>query len=144
HSKGEVDGLTHRVRLDLEHQPPYDNFAVARIATKWRQRARIQAREYLMDLNALPRFNYPGQVRWTKRRVWPHRPPPRPIVPPALHTFLFVISELRADLGLGRAIRFALTQAVYRGMVTAYIAALAIRGSPDPMPSTERPRLVTH
>jgi glycosyltransferase involved in cell wall biosynthesis len=144
HSRGEVDGLTERVRLDLEHQPPYNNFAVARIATKWRQRARSQAREYLMDLNALPRFNYPGQVRWTKRRVWTNRLAPVLIVPAALHTFLFVVSELRTDLGLGRAIRFALTQAVYRGMVTAYIAALAIRGGPDLRPSTERPRLVTH
>lgn len=144
HTKGCVDGQTVRVQLHLEHQPPYDNFSISRIATKWRQRARIQAREYLTDLNALPRFNYPGQLKWTRRRLWTNRLAAILIVPAALHTYLYVVSQLREEVGLGRALRFAFTQALYRAMVTAYVARLNYGGVPEMRPSTEHPRLVTH
>ncbi len=143
HTKGDVDGVVKRLPLHLEHRPPYNNFSLRTIATKWRARARVQASEYLADLNSLPRFNYPGTVRWTARRTWANRCAPLLILPAGLHTFLFVERRLRGELGFSQRVHFAATQALYRAMVTAYLAkgGLAARstsGSPGPLstPST--------
>lgn len=122
HSKGEVNGPVQRCALQLDHQPPYNNFTIGTIARKWGPRARLQAREYLSDLNDLPRFNYPGAVRWTDRRRWMNRWAGVMIVPAALHTFYFVMRQLKREVGFGPRLRFAVTQGLYRAMVTAAIA----------------------
>jgi glycosyltransferase involved in cell wall biosynthesis len=144
HSKGQVEGAITRLPLQLEHQPLYDNFSIARIGTKWRRWARIQAREYLSDLNELPRFNYPGRLRWSRRRSWANRLAPILIVPAAVHTCFYVVAHLRKEIGLRQATRFAATQALYRAMVTAYVARLSYREDRERRRSTELPRPVRH
>ncbi len=130
HSKGEVEGRVVRVALRLDHQPSYDNFAPGIMWRKWRPRAVLQADEYLADLNTMPRFNYPGEVRWTPRRQWTNRWAGLLIGPAALHTFVHVFRSLRGEIPLGPRARFAFTQALYRGMVTAQVAARRhLRGS---------------
>jgi PAS domain S-box-containing protein len=57
HSKGEVDGAVKRVLLNLEHRPRSAGFSWRLVQTVWRPRVRLQAREYLSDLNTAPRFN---------------------------------------------------------------------------------------
>ncbi len=129
HSKGEVDGVVKRIDLQLEHQSPYNNFTISTIVRKWGPRARLQAREYLSDLNSLPRFNYPGRLRWTDRREWMNRWAALLIVPAALHTFFYVARQLRTEVDFRPRIRFAFTQAIYRGMVTGAVAWERVRPS---------------
>ncbi len=76
----------------------------------------------------MPRFNYPGAVRWTKRRELATRLAPVLVVPAAVHTFFFVLSTLWRELGAGEALRFAASEAAYRGMVTAYLAWYRLAG----------------
>jgi glycosyltransferase involved in cell wall biosynthesis len=127
HSKGEVDGAISRVPLLLEHRPPYDNFGFSAIATKWRARARLQAIEYVSDLNTAPRFNCPGRVAWTSRRLWTNRWAPLLVLPAGLHTFVHVMRQLSGELSLIPRVRFAWTQGVYRSMVTAHVAVEQLR-----------------
>ncbi len=122
HAPEEVDGAVRRIALHLEHRPPDGHRRVRSMFRKWRQRGRLQAREYLTSLEDVPRFNYPGSVRWTRRRELATRLSPLLIVPASLHTFVFVLSELWKDLGPGEALRFASTEAAYRAIVTAYVA----------------------
>ena len=124
HSKGEVAGGIRRVELALEHQPRYDNFTIGTISTKWRARARLQALEYLSDPNTLPQFNPAGALAWSRRRQLANRWAPLLIVPAAAHTFFFVMRDLSGELGWYSRFRFALTQAMYRAMVTLYVARL--------------------
>jgi hypothetical protein len=44
------------------------------------------------------------------------------IVPAALHTAYFVMRELKGEVNFGPRLRFALTQGLYRAMVTAAVA----------------------
>ena len=122
HSRGEVDGTIARIPLHLEHRPAYDNFTIATILAKWRPWARRQANEYVTDLDTLPRFNYPGRVRWTRRRRAMNWLAPLLFVPAGLHTFGHVFRTLRHELGGRAALRYAWTQGFYRAMVTAYVA----------------------
>ena len=124
HSKGEVAGPVRRLELALEHQPRYDNFTLKIISTKWRARARIQALEYLSNPNTLPQFNPAGTLAWSRRRQLANRWAPLLIVPAAAHTFFFVMKDLSGELTWPSRLRFALTQAAYRAMVTAYVARL--------------------
>jgi glycosyltransferase involved in cell wall biosynthesis len=138
HTKGEVDGVIHRVDLPLEHQPPYNNFKVATIGRKWGPRARLQAREYLTDLATLPRFGGNGTPRWTRRRLWTNRWAGWLVVPAAVHTFVVVMRDLREEVPVAARARFALTQAVYRGMVTLSVARER-RRTTSHLPAVEHP-----
>ena len=68
HMPEQVDGTVRRVPLHLEHRPPGNHRQPGAMLAKWRARARLQAREYLAGPDEVPRFNYPGAVRWTTRR----------------------------------------------------------------------------
>lgn len=122
HAPEEVDGTVRRLPLHLEHRPPSGHRRVGSMFRKWRQRAPVQAREYLTDLEAVPRFNYPGRVRWSDRRELTNRWSPLLVVPAALHTFVAVLSDLWRALGPREALRFASSEATYRAMVTACVA----------------------
>jgi glycosyl transferase family 2 len=122
HAPERVEGRVVELPLHLEHRPSYNNYTLHTIATKWRRWAEIQAREYTSDLASVPRFNIPGEVRWSRRRRMANRLAPVLILPAAAHTFVYV---LRSQQGLLRPrdnLRFALGQALYRAMVTAYVA----------------------
>jgi hypothetical protein len=122
HVPEEVDGPVRRIPLLLEHRAPGDRRRIRPMLGTWRHRARLQAREYLSSLDTVPRFNYPGTVRWTARRELTNRLSPILIAPAALHTFAFVLSDLWRELGPREALRFASCEAVYRAMVTARVA----------------------
>jgi hypothetical protein len=91
----------------------------------------MQARLYFTELDQLPRWNYPGHVAWSPRRRLANRLAPVLILPAALHTLLFVLWRERRHLTLAERIRFGLVQALYRGMVTAYVARFSLSGPPD-------------
>jgi glycosyltransferase involved in cell wall biosynthesis len=122
HQPEAVDGSVRRVGLHLEHRPPSGHRTMGAMMTKWRRRARLHAREYVEPLDEVPRFNYPGLLKWTARRELTTRLAPLLVVPAALHTFGFVLLHLWRELGPREALRFATTEAVYRGMVTAWVA----------------------
>jgi glycosyltransferase involved in cell wall biosynthesis len=122
HARERIDGEVREVALQLEHRPAYDNFAPSTIATKWRAWARAQARAFVSDVDALPRWNYPGRVAWSSRRRLANRLSPLLVVPAALHTFLFVMWRERRHLTVRERVRFGASQALQRGMVTAYVA----------------------
>jgi glycosyltransferase involved in cell wall biosynthesis len=137
HSKGEVDGAVQRAPLHLEHRPRSPGFSWRLVRTVWRPRIRLQAREYLSDLNSAPRFNYPGTLRWTRRRQWTNRWAWLLIVPAAGHTFLYCMRDLSSQLGLGKRLRFAAQEALYRGLLTAYVAKERRRKNPSDWPTGE-------
>jgi hypothetical protein len=122
HVPEEVSGRVVRVPLLLEHRPQGRPRRVGALIGKFRRRAPLHAREYVEPLDDVPRFNYPGVLRWTPRREWTTRWSPLLIVPAALHTFYVVMADLRSSLGTREALRFAASEAVYRGMVTALVA----------------------
>jgi hypothetical protein len=49
------------------------------------------------------------------------------VVPAALHTFFYVIRRLEGEMGVAPRVWFALTQSLYRAMVTAYVAKQRVR-----------------
>jgi hypothetical protein len=122
HVPEEVDGAVRRVALDLEHRPGEGHRRLGSMLAKWRRRAPLHAREYVLPLDNVPRFNYPGSLRWTARRELANRLSPLLVVPAALHTFGYVLSRLWGELGAREAVRFAACEAVYRAMVTSWVA----------------------
>lgn len=122
HVQEEVDGNIRRVPLHLEHRPPDGHRRLGPTWRKWRQRARLHAREYLTRLDSVPRFNYPGSVRWTGRRELTSTLSPLLIAPAGLHTFVVVLAGLWRELGPREALRFAFSEGVYRSLVTGYVA----------------------
>jgi glycosyltransferase involved in cell wall biosynthesis len=128
HSPERVEGTVREVPLALEHRPGYNNFGLAAFWTKWRRWAQIQAREYTSDLDGVPRFNYPEALRWSRRRLIANRLSPLLVLPAGVHTFGYIVRNERDHLDLLERVRFALTQALYRSMVTAYVARLVYFG----------------
>jgi glycosyltransferase involved in cell wall biosynthesis len=122
HAPERVAGRVREVPLHLEHRPSPDGFALRTLATKWRRSARIQAREYTSDLSGVPRFNCPGELRWSRRRRIANRLSPLLVLPAALHTFAYVLRAERDHLRPGERLKYAAINALYRGMVTAYVA----------------------
>jgi glycosyltransferase involved in cell wall biosynthesis len=130
HIPERVDGEVREVPVDLEHRPR-QAFVLTTLATKWRVWARVQARLYFVELERLPRWNYPGHIAWSRRRRLANRLAPLLIVPAALHTLGFVLWRERHHMSLGERMRFGLVAALNRGMVTAYVAWFSLRGAPD-------------
>jgi glycosyltransferase involved in cell wall biosynthesis len=122
HSKGEVNSAVKQVPLHLEHRPHIAGFSWKLVRTVWRRRLLLHAREYLSNLDAAPRFNYPGTLRWTARRQWINRWAWLMILPAAAHTFWFCMRRLSAELTVVQRLRFAVKEALYRGLLTAYVA----------------------
>jgi glycosyltransferase involved in cell wall biosynthesis len=122
HVPEDIDGVVLRVPLHLEHRPPVGHRRLRVMVAKWRRRAPLHAREYVTPLDGVPRFNYPGSLRWTARRERTNRFAPLLVIPAALHTFGYVLAGLWRELGPREALRFAAAEAVYRAMVTAWVA----------------------
>ena len=124
HSPERVEGEVREVPLVLEHRSAYDPYALSTVATKWRRWARVQAREYLGDLGGVPAFGYPGPLRWSRRRRLQNALAPLLVLPAALHTFGYVLRVERRHLPGYQLVRYAAFAALYRAMVTAYVARL--------------------
>jgi glycosyltransferase involved in cell wall biosynthesis len=124
HAVVHVDGPVREIPLDLEHRPR-QAFELATLGAKWRHWARVQAGLYFVDLDQLPRWNYPGHVSWTRRRRLHNRLAPLLIIPAALHTLLFVLWKERR-LTMNERIRYGLVIAINRALVTAYVARFSL------------------
>jgi hypothetical protein len=124
HQPERIEGRIAEVPLELEHRPPADPFALRTLRTKWRRTALIQAREYTSELNGVPRFNYPKDLRWSRRRRIVNRLSPLLILPAGLHTFLYVLRAERHHLTPVENLRYASLMGLYRSLVTAYVARL--------------------
>jgi glycosyltransferase involved in cell wall biosynthesis len=122
HAQPRVEGPVREVPLVLEHRPSEDPFTLRTLATKWRRYARVQARQYTSDLDGIPRFNYPGELRWSRRRRIANRLSPLWVLPAALHTFVFILRTERRHLNPLENLRYAALSAVSRALVTAYVA----------------------
>jgi glycosyltransferase involved in cell wall biosynthesis len=122
HVPEEIDGVVRRVALHLEHQPLAGHRRPSALVSKWRHRATLHAREYVSPLDDVPRFNYPGLLRWTSRRRLANRLSPLLVLPAAFHTFGYVLTNLWRELGPREAVRFATAEACYRALVTAWVA----------------------
>ncbi len=74
HFVAETSGRTQRTNLVLNHQPAYDNLALATFWRKQRPWMKLQASFYLKDFATITKFNYEGK-KWSKkyqcRRNWP-------------------------------------------------------------------------
>jgi hypothetical protein len=124
HAPERIEGRVRELPLLLEHRPSRDAFALRTLTTKWRRWARIQAREYTSELSGVPRFNYPGELRWSRRRRIANRLSPLLILPAGLHTFVYVMRHERDHLRLRERLHYATLHALYRSMVTAHVARL--------------------
>jgi glycosyltransferase involved in cell wall biosynthesis len=124
HAPERVNGRVVEVPLQLEHRPPADPFALRTLFGKWRRTALIQAREYTSELNGVPRFNYPADLRWSRRRRIANRLSPLLIIPAGLHTFLYVLRAERHHLRPLENLHYAALMGLYRSLVTAYVAKL--------------------
>lgn len=122
HALERVEGPVREVPLELEHRPLHGPFAARTLFTKWRRYARIEAGEYTSDLSGVPRFNYPGQLRWGQRRRIVNRLSPLLVVPSALLAFVYILRAERHHLRPMENLRYAALLALYRAMVTAYVA----------------------
>jgi glycosyltransferase involved in cell wall biosynthesis len=122
HGIESVDPPIRRVDLQLEHRPPYNNFALGTVWTKWRRWARINASEFLMRFEEIPRFNWDGASDWPPRRRILNRLAPLLFLPyvPAV----FAVNLLREQdvYGLRENLRLSLYQGLYAGMVQFYVA----------------------
>jgi glycosyltransferase involved in cell wall biosynthesis len=123
HAPERVDGEVVELPLQLEHRPP-DPFALRTLFGKWRRTAMVQAREYTSELNGVPRFNYPADLRWSRRRRIANRLSPLLVIPAGLHTFFYVLRAERHHLRPLENLRYASLMGLYRSLVTAYVAKL--------------------
>jgi glycosyltransferase involved in cell wall biosynthesis len=142
HAVERVDSPVRRMWLELEHRSLYNNFSLRAILGKHRRWARINAREFLDDLSALPSFNWDGPVKWPPRRRLLNRLSPLLFLPyfPAV----LIVSLVRASGYAGPRVNFrlALSQAVYASMVQFYVAKYMYLGidEHDMQAASERPR----
>lgn len=124
HAIERVDGRVVEMPLQLEHRPPTDPFAMRTLLGKWRRTALSQAHEYTSELNEVPRFNYPDDLRWSRRRRIANRLSPLLIVPAGIHTFFYVLRAERHHLRPLENLHYAALMGLYRSLVTAYVARL--------------------
>jgi glycosyltransferase involved in cell wall biosynthesis len=106
----------------LEHRPLYNNFTWDVISTKWRRRAERHARAFVADFSEIPKFNYEGPPRWSRRRIMVNRLSPLLIIPVAPMRFIYALVRHRAYYRLGENIRFAAYEALYSSMLQYYLA----------------------
>jgi glycosyltransferase involved in cell wall biosynthesis len=142
HAVERVDPPVRRVALQLEHRPLYNNYALRTMLTKHRRWARINAREFLGDLGALPSFNWDGPVAWPARRRILNRLSPLLVLPYVPLVFVASFMRERGYYGLRENLRMAFGQAIYGGLVQFYVARYLYLGVPrgDEHPAEEPPR----
>jgi glycosyltransferase involved in cell wall biosynthesis len=117
-----VDPPVRRVQLQLEHRPPYNNFALRTVLTKWRRWARINAREFTSPLADVPRFNWSGPAEWPPRRRLLNRLSPLLFLPYVPVVLLVNLWRERNVYAIGENLRMSLYQGLYAGMVQFYVA----------------------
>jgi len=122
HSPEIVDPPVRTTELQLEHRPPYNNFALRTVLTKWRRSARIHAGELVTDFSELPKFNWTGPEQWPWQREVLNRLSPLLFLP-----YLPVVTALnvwreRNFTPFARNVRMALYQGIYASMVQFYVA----------------------
>jgi glycosyltransferase involved in cell wall biosynthesis len=122
HAMEQVDPPVKRVMLQLEHRPLYNKYALRTVLTKQRRWARINAREFLGELDDLPSFNWDGPPRWPARRHLLNRLSPVLFIPYVPAVFAISFARERGYYGLRENLRMAFSQAVYAGMVQFYVA----------------------
>jgi glycosyltransferase involved in cell wall biosynthesis len=142
HAVEQVDPPVRRLPLQLEHRPLYNKYAWRTVLTKQRRWARINAREFIGDLGALPSFNWDGPVSWPRRRSILNRLSPLLLI--AYAPAVFVVSFIR-ERGYYRTrenLRMALAQATYGGLVQFYVAKYLYfsRGTDGDAIAAEPPR----
>ncbi|HEY3959502.1 MAG TPA: glycosyltransferase [Solirubrobacteraceae bacterium] len=151
HAVERVDAPVRRVQLQLEHRPLYNNYALRTVLTKHRRWARINAREFLGELSALPSFNWDGPVAWPPRRRVLNRLSPLLVLPYLPVVFALSFIRERSYYGLRENARMAFGQAVYGALVQLYVAkylyfgldaraASAAAEPPRPSAAAESPR----
>lgn len=130
HAVEQVDPPVRRLPLEIEHRPLYNNYTLRIVLTKQRRRARINAREFIGDLAALPSFNWDGPVSWPVRRRILNRLSPLLFIPYLPAVFIVSFMRERSYYGLRENLRMALAQAIYGGMVQFYVARYLYLGLP--------------
>ncbi|HWY19309.1 MAG TPA: glycosyltransferase [Solirubrobacteraceae bacterium] len=127
-----VDPPIRRVDLQLEHRPRYNNFALHTMLTKWRCWARINAHEFLMPFDDLPRFNWEGSSDWPPRRRILNRLSPLLFLPYVPVVLVVNLWRERGVYGLRENLRMSLYQGLYGGMVQFYVAKYKYLGGARP------------
>jgi glycosyltransferase involved in cell wall biosynthesis len=122
HGIERVDPPIRRVDLQLEHRPTYNNFAAWTVLTKWRRWAQINASEFLMPFEDLPKFNWEGETDWPRRRRILNRLSPLLFIPYVPVVLLFNLWRERDVYGPLENLRLSLYQGIYAGMVQFYVA----------------------
>jgi glycosyltransferase involved in cell wall biosynthesis len=139
HDAATVDPPIRRLDLQLEHRPPYNNFALTTVLTKWRRWARINAHEFLMPFADLPRFNWEGPSDWPPRRRVLNRLAPLLFLPYVPVVLLVNLWRERDVYGIRENLRMSLYQGLYAGMVQFYVAKYTYLGDQDSA-AAETPR----
>jgi glycosyltransferase involved in cell wall biosynthesis len=127
-----VDGRIERSELELKHHPTYNNFELRRVFTKWRRRAKVQAKQFLTPFDQLPKFNWEGQQEWPRWRHVANALSPLLFVPYGLAHFALALARERDYYSPKENLRFAFYQGLYAGMCQFYVARFKYLGSPDP------------
>lgn len=140
HGVERVDPPVRRVELQLEHRPRYNNMALSTVLTKWRRWARINAREFLMPYDELPRFNWDGPTQWPRRRRIVNRLAPLLVVPIVPAVFAVNLLRERSVYSWRENARMSLGQGIYAGMVQFYVAKYQLLGTGRDDAALERPR----
>lgn len=122
HAVEQVDPPVRRLQLQLEHRPLYNKYAWRTVFTKQRRWARINAREFIDDLGALPSFNWDGPVSWPLRRRILNRLSPLFVIPYMPTVFFLSFIRERSYYSVRENLRMALSQAIYAGLVQFYVA----------------------
>jgi glycosyltransferase involved in cell wall biosynthesis len=131
HGVEQVDAPVRTVQLQLEHRPQYNNLAIGTVLTKWRRWARINAREFLMPFDTIPRFNWDGPTRWPLRRRIVNRLAPVLFVPIVPAVFVLNLLRERSEYSWRENVRMSLGQGLYAGMVQFYVAKYSVLGIED-------------
>lgn len=139
HGIEQVDPPVRRLDLQLEHRPLYDNMALSTVLTKWRRWARINAREFLLPHEQIPRFNWDGPDRWPLRRRVVNALSPLLVVPIVPVVFVLNLLRERGVYSWRENARMSLGQGIYAGMVQLYVARYKYLGADD-SPAVEAPR----
>jgi glycosyltransferase involved in cell wall biosynthesis len=146
HLLGMIHGVEHvdppigRIELQLEHRPQYNNLALATVVTKWRRWARLNAREFLMPFEELPKFNWHASSDWPRRRRILNRLAPLLFLPYVPAVFAVNVARERGVYSWRENLRMSLGQAIYAGMVQFYVAKYLYLGGADDGAALEAPR----
>src|SRR5205807_4560696 len=133
HAMIDVDPPVEHVELQIEHRPAYNNWSLRSVLTKWRPRARVAARQYLMDLAEIPYFGWTQPPAWPPRRRLLNRLSPLlflPYMPVAFLALLYRgLFRYGNRYGLLTNLRLSLYEGIYAGMLQFYVARYQYLGA---------------